>query len=317
VTQRRLVLVVLLAALSSSALVGAQTPRAIRVYVAGESIEARNRWAEPPFTASGALNERGGGELRNDREEYGWMVPLRERLRLRAPDLDIVFVGADVWADADDAPYSGTYPSTTPEPTSAISGTSIPSWLEQRRAELENRVFCYDLAFASRGGNDLGTDNDEEYKSELKELVLLLAHGSSCRPDPVVVVTGHIPDDQRWGGPDDEYVAVERHRFVERSRDAVAELGVAQPGLRLHFVDLYTPFIDNVATTAFPVEVWSTGGIPDYAKITRPGDGYHPRRLASAYAGELAAEGLDLAELRALSNAAAHRPRRHLGRTTP
>ena len=36
----------------------------IRVYMAGESIERRNRWVAPPFTASGALNDRGGGALR-------------------------------------------------------------------------------------------------------------------------------------------------------------------------------------------------------------------------------------------------------------
>jgi hypothetical protein len=271
----------------------------IRVYVSGESIERRNRWVAPPFTAAGALNDRGGGVLRNDNEEYGWMVPLRDRLRLRAPDLSLEFVGSDVWADADDAPYSGTYPSTTPERTSAISGTSIPSWLGQLRAELEGRTFCYELAFASRGGNDLGNDNDAGYKAELKDLILLLARGSSCRTDPIVVVTGHMPDDQRSGGPDAEYVELERHRFVERARDAVTELAAAQPGVRVRFADQYTPFLVNKPTTAFPSEVWSTGGIPDYAKIAREGDGYHPRRLASLYAGELVADALDLQELRA------------------
>src|SRR5512132_3538299 len=66
----------------------------LRVYVAGESIEVRNRYVAPPFTQTGALNDRGGGALRNDNEEYGWMVPLRDRLRLRAPDLFIEFVGS-------------------------------------------------------------------------------------------------------------------------------------------------------------------------------------------------------------------------------
>jgi hypothetical protein len=295
----------------------ASSVRPLRVYVAGESIERRNRWVAPPFGFDGALNARGGGAERNDNDEYGWMVPLRDRLRVRDPGLTIEFVGADVWAGADDSPYSGTYPSATPEPTSAISGTSIPSWLEQRRDELESRTFCYDLAFASRGGNDLGNDNDDEYKGALKELVVLLAHGSACRPDPIIVVTGHMPDDQRWGGPDDEYVAVERHRFVERARDAVAELAAAEPGIRVRFVDQYTPFLLNTPTTAFPAEVWSTGGIPDYAKITRVGDGYHPRRLASIYAGELAADALDLAELRTLVSPAEHRPRRHLRPASP
>jgi hypothetical protein len=82
---------------------------AIRVYVAGESIERRNRWVAAPFTAAGALNDRGSGALRNDNEEYGWMVPMRDRLLLRAPDLPIEFVGSDVWADADNATSDGSY----------------------------------------------------------------------------------------------------------------------------------------------------------------------------------------------------------------
>ncbi len=247
----------------------AQAASTIRVYVAGESIEARNRYVAPPFTTSGALNERGGGELRNDNEEYGWMVPMRDRLRLRAPDLDIQFVGADVWGGDNDSTYSGTYPTTAPEPTSAISGTSIPSWLEQRREELEGRTFCYDLAFASRGGNDFGNDDDAEYVRQLKDLVLLLSHGSSCRADPIVVVTGHMPDDQRDGEPEDTYVALVKHRFVERALRAVNELATEHPGVRVRFVDQYTPFLLNTPTTAFPTETWSTGGIPDYEKIVR------------------------------------------------
>ncbi len=278
--------------------------RPIRVYVAGESIEHRNRYVEPPFGSTGALNARGGGDLRNDNDEYGWMVPLRDRLRLRASDLDLEFVGSDVWSDDNDSPYTGTYPTASPEPTSAISGTSIPSWLEQRRAELEGRSFCYDLAFASRGGNDFGNDNDEEYKAQLKELVLLLARGSSCRADPIVVVTGHMPDDQRGGQSAEAYVALVRHRFVERARQAVDELGAAEPAVRVRFVDQYTPFLLNTPTTAFPSEVWSIGGIPDYDKIVRQDDRYHPRRLASIFAGELAADGLDLQEMRALVGAA-------------
>jgi hypothetical protein len=285
--------------------VSLKAAQAIRVYVAGESIERRNRYVAAPFTSTGALNDRGGGELRNDNDEYGWMVPLRDRLRLRAPDLDIEFVGSDVWADDNDSPYTGTYPTTTPEATSAISGTDIPAWLDVRRGELESRTFCYDLAFASRGGNDFGNDNDEEYKDQLKELVVLLSRGSSCRTDPIVVVTGHMPDDRRSGGAEDVYVALVKHRFVERAREAVTELAAAQPSVRVRFVDQYTPFLLNTPTTAFPAEVWSTGGIPDYAKILREDDSYHPRRLSSIYAGELAANGLDLQELRALVGSSA------------
>ncbi|MCG3193649.1 MAG: hypothetical protein DIJKHBIC_02903 [Thermoanaerobaculia bacterium] len=282
---------------------GSGSPAAVntlRVYIAGESIERRNRWVEAPFLPSGLLNSRGGGDLRNDNEEYGWMVPMRDRLKLRAPDLDIQFVGSDVWADADDNPYTGTYPTSTAEPTSAISGTTIPSWLEQRREELERKTFCYDLAFASRGGNDFGNDNDTEYKAQLKELVLLLARGSSCRTDPIVVVTAHMPDDQRWGGPEDEYVALAKHRFMQRALDAVNELKVSNPSVRVRFADQYTPFLENKPTTAFPSETWSTNGIPDYLKIARHNDPYHPRRLSCIYAGELAADSLDLTELRGL-----------------
>ena len=276
--------------------------KALRVYVAGESIEQYNRYVAPPFTATGALNDRGGGELRNDNEEYGWMVPLRDRLTLRAPDLTIQFVGSGAWTDGGDYPYSGTYPSSEAEPTSAIAGTSIPSWVEQRRGELEGKTFCYDLAFASRSGNDFGNDDDAAYREDLKALILLLWRGSWCRTDPVVVVTGHMPDDQRdFTMSDAAYVALAQHRFVERARQAVTEIAAAQPTLRVRFVDQFTPFLDNEATTAFPSEVWSTNRIPDFDKIARGDDRYHPRRLASIYAGELAADGLDLAEMRALA----------------
>ncbi len=295
---RTLALLLLFALACSGA--EAQTAGTIRVYMAGESIERRNRFVAPPFTATGALNERGGGELRNDEDEYGWMIPMRDRLKLRAPDLDIEFVGSDVWADADDNTYSGTYPSTTAEPTSAISGTTIPSWLEQKRGELEARTFCYDLAFASRGGNDFGNENDDEYVAQLKELIGLLANGSSCRANPVIVVTGHMPDYQFGEPPDEALLATVKRRFVDRALRAVEEITSAQPTLRVRFVDQYTPFVLNQPTTAFPNEVWSRRGVPDYEKILRKDDSYHPRRLSCIYAGELAADGLDLAELRGL-----------------
>ena len=63
--------------------------------MAGESIERRNRYVAAPFTDKGVLNSRGGGELRNDREEYGWSVPLVDRLRLRDPSITIVFRAAE------------------------------------------------------------------------------------------------------------------------------------------------------------------------------------------------------------------------------
>ncbi len=272
-------------------------PATLRIYVSGESIERRNHFVASPFISGGALNNRGGGTARNDNEEYGWMNPLSDRLRLRNPQLTIEFVGAETWLDAEDSPYTGTYPSTTPGATSAISGTSIPSWLEQRRGELEARTHCYNVAFVSRGGNDFGNDNDADFKASLKELVLLVAQGSNCETNPRIYVTGHMPDDQRGDSndpPDAEYVALQRHCYVDRVREAVDELKASNPSLRVSFVDMYTPFTQNQKTTAFPNEIWSTGGVPDFQKIGREGDLRHPRRLASIYAGELVADAMDL-----------------------
>jgi hypothetical protein len=273
--------------------------------VAGESIERRNRYVAAPFTDKGALNDRGGGEARNDREEYGWSVPLADRLRLRDPSITLVFVGTDTWLDADDNPYDGTYPSATPGATSAISGTDIQSWLDQRQSELTTKTHCYDVAFAARGGNDFSNEDDADYKAHLKTLVKALAAGSSCRADPLIYVTGHMPDDQRGGTkdpPDATYIAQQKHRFVERAQAAVSELAAEAPAIRVRFVDLYTPFLQNKPTTAFPSEVWATGGVLDFAKITRPEDLYHPRRLASIFAGENAADALDLADLHGVAH---------------
>lgn len=80
----------------------------------------------------------------------------------------------------------------------------------------------------------------------------------------------------------------------------MTEIAAAWPALRVRFVVQYTPFLENRPTTVFPSEVWTTNGMPNYGKIVRADDSYHPRRLASIYAGELAADGLDLAEMRAL-----------------
>ncbi len=285
--------------LAPSAPVASTTPRAapkrlVRVYVAGESIERRVRWVERPFLPDGRLNER--GDLRNDDDEYGWAVPFAERLAIRVPDLGVRWVGAERWLGHDDVPYSGTFPSSEAGATSAVSGTSIESWLEKRKGELQRKEHCYDVAIAARGGNDFGSE-DASVTSQLSELVRLLASGSRCRPTALVVVTGHMPDDQRGGkGPDGKaYVEQQRHRFVERFRDTAKKL--EKEGLRVRFVDLYTPFVENRRTTAFPKEVWSNGGVPEYAKIGRVGDPMHPRRLASIYAGELLADGIDPSEL--------------------
>ena len=286
-------------ATNTAASVAEIAPRTIRVYVAGESIERRNRFVVAPFSADGSLTDR--GELRNDDDEYGWMIPFADRLKLRDAKLTVSWVGTDSWLGADDRPYDGSYPSTKPGATSAIAGTSIDSWMQARAGELEQKKHCYDLAFAARGGNDFGLDDDAAVEASLKDLLALLVHGSSCRHDPIVLVTAHMPDDQRNGGPpgDGAYVLQQKRRYVARFKDAVDAFVGSNPKAHVHFVDLYTPFVDNRATTAFPSEQWSTSGVPDFKKIGHLGDRMHPRRLASIYVGELAADAVDLAEVRA------------------
>src|SRR4051812_32657202 len=52
------------------------TTKTLRIYVAGESIEERNRFIAAPFRCDGTLDPRGGGDAENDNDEYGWMVPM-------------------------------------------------------------------------------------------------------------------------------------------------------------------------------------------------------------------------------------------------
>ncbi|GEM_PF-474360 len=269
------------------------TPRTLRIYVAGESIEHRNRMTERPFTAIGSLNDPSN----NDDDQYGWMIPLAERLKLRDTNLSIQFVGREPWTNAEDATYTGTYPSTTPGNTSAISGSSIEDWTNARRAELVARTYCYDVAFAARGGNDTSVD-DATFKSQLKDLVRLLAHGSSCQTNPVVFVTGHMPDSQGT-------ISALRPNFVDRVRATVTELENSDPGLRVRFIDMFSAFASNQITIAFPTPSWTNGTNSfDVGKIGRVGDGLHPRRLASIYAGEIAANAINLADLGGSSNTA-------------
>jgi hypothetical protein len=233
-------------------------------------------------------------------------VPLAARLELRDPGLAVEFVGSGSWTGADDSDYSGTYPSVTPGRTSAIAGTDIVAWLEEgsrdrnlmpRRRELEAKTHCYDLALAARGGNDLNQDvSDGEYKDHLKTLVRLLMDGSSCRADPVVVVTAHLPDRA-------EVAAMDR-LFQRLSREAVMELkadgSLAQARRdRIRHVDVYGAFKANQPTKSQPSPKWYAGGRFDLASIGRDGDPLHPRRLASIYTGEIVADGLDLAALNA------------------
>jgi hypothetical protein len=289
----------------ASACAGATT-RTIRIYVSGESIEERNRFVDRPFACDGKLNERGGGDARNDNDEYGWMVPLAARLGLRSPGLAVEFVGASVWGGADESPYSGTYPSATPGHTSAIAGTDITAWLDEgstdrgipaRRAELVKKTHCYDVAIAARGGNDLNHEAaDAAYKDQLQELVRLLLDGSSCRANPLVLVTAHLPDRADVAGQD--------RLFQRLSREAVDELK-ADPGIavdrraRIQHVDIYGAFKSNHPTTSMPTPAWFSGGTFDIPTIGRDGDPAHPRRLASIYAGEVIADALDLALLAA------------------
>ena len=265
----------------------------LHVYVAGESIERRNSMTEAPFTATGTLNDASN----NDDGQYGWMIPLSDRLHLRNSLLTLQFIGADPWTDAEDEPYSGTYPSNTPEYTSAISGSSVDWWLSVRSAELTSRSYAYDVAFASRGGNDFDVD-DDTYKTNLKTLIDLLVNGSSSQTNPIVYVTGHMPDTQATGVSTSSPAY---HRYVERTQDAVNEYLADHPTTRVHFIDMYSPFMLNQPTTAFPSPTWSSGGVIDILEIGRIGDTLHPRRLASIYAGEIVADALDINELLTLS----------------
>ena len=282
---------------------GASTRR-LRIYVAGESIEERNRFVAPPFACDGTLNERGGGDARNDNDEYGWMVPLADRLALRAPGLVVEFVGASPWGGADDEPYSGSYPSTTPGRTSAIAGTDISAWLDEgshdrnipaRRAELEQKVHCYDLAIAARGGNDLNQEvADADYKGRLAQLVRLLLDGSQCRTDPLVLVTAHLPDRADVAGQDRLFGRLSREVVDELKADA--SLPEAKRA-RIQHVDVYGAFKANRPTTSMPAPRFWTGDTFDLGLLGRQGDTLHPRRLASIYAGEVVADALDLGAL--------------------
>lgn len=291
--------------------IGAQSPeqakravaalkRPLRVYVAGESIEARNRWVHPPLTASFGLNELGGGDARNDPDEFGWMVPFADKLKGRDPSLDVQFVGASDWVGVDDEAYSGSYPKATPGRTSAISGTTVPRWLEERATELRERHFCYELAFVCRGGNDFENANDPAYVADLVRLLRLVAHGSRCKDRPVLYVASRTPDDRRDETMSEEaLVTLQAQRYSQRTKTAVEALRRSDPKIAVHFVDVFASMLANKPTKALPNERWTTSrGLPDFEKIHR--DGVHLRRLASIYVGELIADAIDLDELKSL-----------------
>lgn len=271
----------------------------LRVYVAGESIERRNCMSEAPFTSTGVLNNPSN----NDTEQYGWMIPFAEKLKLRRPGLSIEFVGSNGWLAGDDYPYAGSgacrfYP--TPGRSSAMSGSDNETWLQEHGNELRNKQFCYDVAFVSRGGNDKGTD-DRFFNETLTQLIDLAVRGSSCNANPLVYVTGHMPDSEIT-------VATGDAKFVNRVRSAVNAYQVANASARVRFVDQFTPFKNNTPTTAFPAPNWRSGTGFNMSVIGRDGDGLHPKRFASIYAGELAANAVNLDELTAVMGGATGTP---------
>jgi hypothetical protein len=282
----------------------------VRVYVAGESIEQWNRFLAPPFDASGALNNTEDGVA-----EYGWMVPFADRLHLRDPGLTVQWVGSGTWMSYNNENYSGSYPSTTAPPTTAHPGTTIRVWLDDHKSELTDRTHCYDVAFASRAGNDIqypSTIPEATYKADLRELVLALDAGSNCRIHPIVYVTGHMPDvgrwDSVWPGHSTDPTLVAgwvdglRTVYVDWTQSVVDAIAAENSQIAVRFVDMFTPFLQNQSTTAFPEPDWTylAGTIvaPDLGKIHR--DDWHPKRLASIYAGEIVGDGVEPVTVRSV-----------------
>jgi hypothetical protein len=267
------------------------------VYVAGESIEARNQFMAAPFTSAGLRDDHGGAA--NTTNEFGWMVPFADRIKLRDPNISIAWVGGDTWKGVDDNNYAGTYPTSVAPKTSALSGTSIPQWISYPgNDELPSKKFCYDVAFASRGGNDFSNTNDATFKQQLKQLLGMLANGSSCRPKPLIYVTAHMPDDRQDGMPAATFVAAQTQRYKTRIEEAVNEFKAANPNALVRFLDGYSGFRLNYPTKAVPQPAWFNGTNFDFAAIHR--DGKHPKRLASIYYGETLGNAVDLTELRGL-----------------
>ncbi len=253
--------------------------RTIRIYVSGESIERRNRFLTPPFSPSGTLND-----ATNSDSEYGWMIPLMDRLKLRSPGLEVQFVGSGQWLGYDDSPYSGTYPSTTALDTSALSGMSTDNWLANKQSELESQRFCYDIALIDRGGNDGWMDTTDR-KNYIEQVALLASSGSSCNVNPTVYVIAHMPD---------QFSTNQAPAYQNTPRTAVIDLNTQYPTKNIRFVDVYGSFYGNVPTTAFPRPTWRTDSGFDFESMLLSGDSGHPARLASIYFGEIVANSIDL-----------------------
>jgi hypothetical protein len=227
-------------------------------------------------------------------------------LGLEDPSLSFEFVGSSSWTDANDGPYDGTVPPVAGR-TSAISGLDIPTWLDVgnpdrglpgRRAELVGKTHCYQVAFALRGGNNRNADvASDDYKRGLKLLVKLLLAGSNCLANPIVYVTTHLPDRTDIEGMERVFLSLAIEAVSELKADTTLS---AQARSRIHLVDMYRAVKGNRPSTAFPNPKWFADGAFDLEVIGKLGDPVHPRRLASIYIGEVAADIMDLSELRAV-----------------
>ncbi len=279
-----------------------QDRQIIRVYVSGESVEEFNNMNIKSFQDDGHLFQ----ESNNSRNEYGWMVPLSQRLSLRDPELVIEWVGSACWSDQDTWECStARYTNAQIGHTSAQAGSTVEEWRNSHLQELTNKTYCYDIAFASRGGNDLANDIPEaNYESQLRNLILDLDNGSNCRSHPVIYVTAHMLDTAGWNYGHtqeaiDEWMHIQKAYYVDIAKRVSSELN--SDGRHIFFIDIWTPFYSDQHTTAFPAETWwflNQYGVrmPDLDKIHRDGE-QHPRRLASIFAGENVADQIDIAEL--------------------
>jgi len=278
-------------------------PINIRIYVSGESVEEFNHMNLKSFKSDGSLNE----ESNNSRDEYGWMPPFAEKLLLRDPKLSIEWVGSTCWSDQNTWECStGLYTNSQIGHTSAEAGSTIVQWQTSHRNELIDKEYCYDIAFASRGGNDLDEEvSTANYETQLRQLIQDLDQGSNCQTHPIIYVTAHLLDSGAWNyGYTQEAIDTwmnQQHSFyVETTKRIASELNVE--GRHVRFLDMWTPFYDDKKTTAFPSESWwfvNDNGVkmPNLDKIHRDST-QHPRRLASIFAGENVANQIDIAELR-------------------
>ena len=274
----------------------------LRVYVAGESVEEFNHMNTKSFKSDGSLDG-----VSNTPDEYGWMVPFSQRLNLRDPELVVQWVGSSCWTDQNSWECStGTYTNAQIGKTSAQAGSTITIWQNDHQNELLDREYCYDIAFASRGGNDLDHDiSPITYEAQLRQLVLDLDLGSNCRTHPVIYVTAHLLDSAAWNyGYEqeaiDEWMDKQKSFYVDIAKRVANDLN--SDGRHIRFIDMWSPFYNDKQTTAFPSETWwktlhSGVKIPDLDKIHRD-ESQHPRRLASIFAGENVADQIDILELR-------------------